>query len=146
MMRILLVTPSLPYPPAWGFAMRVFQLIRELSLRQDVSVLAYAGPDDPYAVPVLRQLGTRVYTVARPAAHSGSKRLAQVASLLSPVSYQRRGHASEAMQSAIDQLLSREQFDIVQVESSQMAGFDFGDHTSVVLDEHNIEYELLWRV
>ena len=28
--RILLVTPSLPYPPMWGFNIRVFSILQEL--------------------------------------------------------------------------------------------------------------------
>ena len=50
------------------------------------------------------------------------------------------------MQAALDRLLAEEPFDIIQVESSQMAGFDFDGQAAVLLDEHNIEYELLYRM
>jgi len=50
------------------------------------------------------------------------------------------------MQEAIDMILASRRFDIVQVESSQMAEFNFGSQALIVLDEHNIEYELLHRM
>jgi glycosyltransferase involved in cell wall biosynthesis len=56
-----------------------------------------------------------------------------------------RGFRSTAMQAAIDHLLSAERFDVVLVEHSQMALFDFPAGPAVVVHEHNIEYELLLR-
>jgi glycosyltransferase involved in cell wall biosynthesis len=53
---------------------------------------------------------------------------------------------SAAMQKKLTDLMSGEGFDIVQIESSQMAGFVFDERTVRVLDEHNIEYELLQRM
>ena len=50
------------------------------------------------------------------------------------------------MQAAIDSLLAERRFDIVQIESSQMACFRLRTGARVVLDEHNIEYELLGRM
>jgi glycosyltransferase involved in cell wall biosynthesis len=50
------------------------------------------------------------------------------------------------MQTVLDRLLTTEGFDIVQVESTQMSVFDFGPRATVLLDEHNIEYELLYRM
>jgi glycosyltransferase involved in cell wall biosynthesis len=37
-------------------------------------------------------------------------------------------------------------FDVIQVESSQMCSYDFPAGVPLVLDEHNIEYELLARM
>lgn len=50
------------------------------------------------------------------------------------------------MQTAIDELLSSRPFDIIQVESSQLCGFRYESGGALVLDEHNIEYELLQRM
>src|SRR5688572_28977679 len=49
------------------------------------------------------------------------------------------------MQQRLTQLTADEQFDVIQVESSQLACFDFPAGPVLVLDEHNIEYELLYR-
>jgi glycosyltransferase involved in cell wall biosynthesis len=48
------------------------------------------------------------------------------------------------MQARLTQVLREGAYDFVQVESSAMASFDFGS-TPIVLDEHNLEYELLRR-
>src|SRR5258708_18012947 len=40
---ILIVTPSWPYPPTWGFAMRVYHLAKQLSTLHRVSLLTYGG-------------------------------------------------------------------------------------------------------
>jgi glycosyltransferase involved in cell wall biosynthesis len=50
------------------------------------------------------------------------------------------------MQDAIDSLLAERPFDIVQIESTQMTCFRLRTDARVVLDEHNVEYELLRRM
>jgi len=52
---------------------------------------------------------------------------------------------SHRMQEAIDSVLAKERFDVVQVESSVMAGYRFPADVTIILDEHNLEYELLER-
>ena len=149
-LRILLLTPSLPYPPIWGFGIRVYQLVRELSRRHHVTLLAYSRENETPAaeaenVAALRAVGAAVHLVPPPRP-VGGKRAAQAFSLLSPRSYQTSAHRSPAMQEAVTRLLAGSAFDLVQVESSQMAGFDFGGRVPLVLDEHNLEYELLHRL
>jgi glycosyltransferase involved in cell wall biosynthesis len=65
--------------------------------------------------------------------------------MLSRRSFQRASLSSAAMQATLDAVLAANDFDIVQVESSQMCGFNFGPRATIILDEHNIEYELLYR-
>jgi glycosyltransferase involved in cell wall biosynthesis len=75
-----------------------------------------------------------------------AKRRGQMASLLSPVSFQRRNLTSPAMQRKLDELCAAYDYDVIQVESSQLAGYRFDPRAAFVLDEHNIEYELLYRM
>jgi glycosyltransferase involved in cell wall biosynthesis len=72
------------------------------------------------------------------------KRCLQAKSTLSRRSFHMHRLITARMQAALSKLLRDGTYDLVQVESSSMAGFDFGD-TPVVLDEHNLEYELLHR-
>ena len=143
-MNILLLTPSLPYPPIWGFGIRVYQLIRELSRRHQVTLLTY-GEEPSEAVEVMRRLCADVQIVPPPQEFAG-KRGAQLLSLFSPRSFQTSSLSSSAMQEAVTRLLQQQKFDLIQVESSQMAGFDFGTEVPMILDEHNLEYELLYRL
>jgi sugar transferase (PEP-CTERM/EpsH1 system associated) len=145
-LRILIFTPSLPYPPIWGFGIRVYQFIRLLAQRHNVSLLTYEEPGEADKVAAIQQLGATVHTVPRARETDPSKRLDQLLSVFSRRSYQRRNLHSSAMQAKLDELTSREPYDIIQIESSQLAGFAFDARSVRVVDEHNIEYELLYRM
>src|SRR5579864_947152 len=97
-LRILIVTHSLPYPQIWGFGIRVYQVIKHLAERHDVSVIAYARPDEQDSVAALSETGAKIYPVLRENPSVAAKRQAQFTSLFSPTSFQRRGLESAAMQ------------------------------------------------
>jgi len=145
-MKILMMSPWLPYPPNWGFAKRVFHVLEVLGRRHELTLLSYTAPDDdPEAVAVLRQHCTAVHTVPAPSFALG-KRAAQAMSVFSPRSFQRQTIHSAAMQAKLDALSAATAFDVIHVESSQLAGFRFDPRPRLVLDEHNIEYELYYRM
>jgi glycosyltransferase involved in cell wall biosynthesis len=123
----------------------VYQFVRLLACRHSVSLLTYGDQDEAEKVAAIKTLGVAVHIVPRTET-SKSKRLSQLSSLFSKVSYQRRSLHSPGMQERLDELLSREHFDVIQVESSQLGGLEFNSRTVLVLDEHNIEYELLHRM
>jgi sugar transferase (PEP-CTERM/EpsH1 system associated) len=144
-LRVLIVTPSLPYPLIWGFGIRVYHMIKYLAERHDVTVLAYAGPNDQQNVAALKETGATIEPVYRDEASTRAKRHAQLTSLLSASSFQWQSLESTAMQAAIDRVLAAQEFDVIQVESSQMTGFEYRSSAAILVDEHNIEYELLYR-
>src|SRR5438309_1732948 len=133
-LNVLLLTPSLPYPPNWGFGMRVYQLARHLAARNSVTLLCYAEAGSDRQIAALRADGVQVYTVPPPPrAQDHRKRAGQLQSLTSLRSFQSSNLHSVAMQAAIERILASQRFDVVQVESSQMAGFNFGSQPIVVL-------------
>jgi len=142
--RILLICPEPPAPPTWGFALRVYHLGRELARRHEVTLLTYDVGDESRDWRHLDEL-FRVRRVPAPASLR-SKRTRQLRSLLSRRSFHLGSLLSPAMQRALDELTSGERFDVIQVESSQMSGFDFPSGPVLVLDEHNVEHELMRRV
>lgn len=146
-LRILIVTP-LPYPLVWGFGIRVYKLIEQLSARHRVTLLTYAEPEAVAAALPLRSICAAVHAVPPPRLLGGRKRWSQVATLFSRSSFHGRYSRSQgaAMQAVLDRLLTEQAFDIVQVEASWMCGFDLRGHPTVLLVEHNIEYELLERI
>ena len=111
-----------------------------------MSLLTYEEPGEGDKVTALLKVCASVHTVPKRAETARHKRVAQLSSMFSRVSYQRRNLHSQALQDVLDGLTARERFDVIQVESSQMAGFDFDPRAVTVLDEHNIEYELLYRM
>jgi glycosyltransferase involved in cell wall biosynthesis len=145
-MRILIVSPELPYPPAWGFSIRVSQVLSLLAQRHSVTLLTYAKPGDGANVDALARMCNAVHTVLTGDALSNRKRRAQLMSLFSRRSFQGRYLYSNAMQRKLDELCAGPAFDIIQVESSQMMTFSFDPRSAVVVVEHDIVYELLNRI
>jgi len=140
------MSPGLPHPPIWGFGIRVNQFLRLLARRHEVTLLTYQEPEEEEKVAAVADLGVTVHTVPRPKSTEAGKRKAQLASIASTVSYQRRSLHSAAMQAKLDELTAQARFDVIQIESSQLGGFDFNSRAVLVVDEHNIEYELLYRM
>lgn len=146
--RILFLTPQLPYPPEQGAALRNYSLIRQVARRHTVSLLTFAphGPasDDPLlslchvlhtVPPPERSRRDRVHTLAL-------TRLPDMAERLQSVPF------AEALRD----LVTREQFDVLQVEGIEMAPYAhlvrgwLGDRSpALVFDDHNAEYVLQRR-
>ena len=145
-MRILIVSPVIPYPQSSGFTTRVYQLLRLLGLNHEVSLLAYATPGDVEHIAALKTICTAVHTVARAARTTGKTRWTQLSAMVSPVSYQRRSQYTDAMRQKLADLCAREPYDVIQVETSQLASFDFDRRSVLVVTEHDIVYELLYRM
>jgi polysaccharide biosynthesis protein PslH len=142
-MNLLALTPYIPYPPNFGGSVRIYHLIRQLSRRHRVHLLSFreeVGAGDPLGLePFCRSITLIPRRV-------GDKRLQQLTSLLSPHSFQWRFHYTKTMQEALNRLVSEQAIDLILVEFSQMAGFRFPAGVPVVLDEHNVEFDLLERM
>jgi len=145
-MRVLIVTPTVPWPPNWGFGIRVYQFIRHLTRHHEVSVLCYAQPGDEPKADALRAECHAVHTVPSPISSDRAKRIAQLGSLFRRQSYQTASVGTPAMSACAAQLFAAERFDVIEFESSQMSSLPVPDDVVTVVDEHNIEYELLHRM
>jgi glycosyltransferase involved in cell wall biosynthesis len=145
-MKVLVVAPWLPYPPhSWGAAMRCYEILRVLAERHDVNLLAYAGADQAASAAALEEMGIGVTTVDVPPME-GHKRLAQAGSLLTTTSFEVLRVRSRKMQAAIDAAASALNPDVILVECSQMACFQFPATAALIVDEQNIEFELHRRL
>lgn len=144
-MNILIVSTQFPYPTRNGFTTRVYQLARQLAARHEVTLLSYASPEEEEGVAGLAtQMAVRA-VVRKPLSPMG-KRVAQALTIASRRAYYCREIHSAEMQAAIDDVCSREKFDVVQLESSFLCTFRFPRDTQLVIDEHNVEYELFQRM
>jgi polysaccharide biosynthesis protein PslH len=143
--NVLLVSTQFPYPPRSGFTTRVYQLARQLQNQHSVTLLSYAAPDQFDGVWSLGpELPARIVERREPTVRA--KRAAQGLSLALPGPYSCRDVFSDGMQEAIDELSAREHFDYVQLESSLLCTFRFPPGPRIVLDEHNVEYEVFQRM
>jgi glycosyltransferase involved in cell wall biosynthesis len=146
-LRILMLMAALPYPPIWGTGLRNYHLLRFLAQRHDVTLLTYATSWDPGAAKALSDLGVRTILEAQPGGFEGpAKRRRQLRSLMSRRSYHSAAIFSRSFQVTLDRQMADRPYDIIQVEQSTMSLFELSASPApVVLDEHNIEYEILRR-
>ncbi len=123
-MKILILSPYPPYPPHGGGTMRIYQLVRGLAARHDLTCLSFA-PDvaaEQALAPLQRVC--RVVTVRGPLARSLPRRA--WTTLVSPLPDMALRNTAPAYATALRALLATEQFDIVQAESIEMAGHLLG--------------------
>ena len=129
--------------------MRLYGLVSALAAFHQISVLTFVTrAESPVpALQGLRGLCERVVTVQndRLAVRGMSRRALQLGSALSPRSFRDLVHHRGSLQAAIGRMAEDATYDVVQVEHSFMAGYSFPAEAAVVLDEHNIEYEIPLR-
>jgi polysaccharide biosynthesis protein PslH len=145
-MQILIVSTRFPFPPRWGFATRVYQLARHLAKRDDVTLLSDADGVDDDQVDTLRAELPVVVVRRDHRAQVRSKRARQLTALVGGRSFHSREFLSGDLQNAVDRLGRERRFDVVQIESSLLGGLRFPSEPRLVLDEHNIEYEVFRRM
>lgn len=143
-MNVLVVSAHLPFPPRWGFGTRVYQLMRQIAARHDATLLCYAAPGDPNVERLRSEFPVEV--VERKPASVAGKRVEQLLSLTSRVPYDCRTSHSREMQRVIDRLCGEQRFDVIQLESTLLTLFDFPRDVPIVLDEHNVDYEVYARM
>ena len=143
-MRILFLTPQLPYPPHQGAALRNFNLIKNLARDHEIHILSFGDPaQDPG--PLIRYCAT-IRVIPFPRRRSVERmvttflsRHADMELRLRSVDFRRR----------LESLLQKEGFDIIQAEGLEMAQYlslaPRRGRPVPVFDDHNAEYVLQRR-
>ena len=152
-MKLLFLSPYLPDPPRSGAPRRVHGLLTALARRHDVSLLAFTAPGEGTgaAIQATKEYCTEVVTVQNDrvdralALDRKRKRGIQLRSLFGTRSYERLIYHHSAFQRTLDSLLSRGDFEVITAETVLMAGYNLPRGARLVLDEHNVEYDILWR-
>jgi polysaccharide biosynthesis protein PslH len=148
-MKILLVTPHLPYPPQQGAAIRNYHILRWLTRTHEVSLLTFA-PEGLIPKHLL-DLCASVRTVQTPPKRMMARRLRDLArSGLPDLALRLK---SNAMKTALRNWLALDRFDAVHVECLEttadwlalLEAMPPGDRPFTVFDNHNAEYLLQWR-
>jgi len=153
-MKILFVTPYLPSPPRFGAQRRLDGLMRGLAAaRHEVSLLSFVT-DDEYAEHSLQS--TKSYSQSVSTVRNDvlglnvrTKRLMQLRSLISPRSFEYDLCYDSRFQAEIKRQLGGTHYDVVQVEFCHLGIYDYSIRGTqkplLVLDEHNIEYDIIKR-
>ncbi len=149
-MKILILTPQLPYPPHQGTSLRNYHIIRGLATSHEISLLSFLESnqkDDAGSIGPLLDVCTAVYTIPVPA-RSTKKRLHQLVTTRRPDMEHRLN--STHFNIKLKQLLNTIQFDIVQIEGIELARVIdvirvVSPVSRIVFDDHNAETELQRR-
>jgi glycosyltransferase involved in cell wall biosynthesis len=151
-MKILFVAPYLPSPARFGGQRRMDGLMRGLARHHEVSILSFNSSDayTEESVEATQQYCKEVKTLPDLDPRSvAEKRRLQLRSLVSLHSFEHLQVSRRAdFQRLIDDQLAKEQYDVVQVEFANMASYRYparGKKPTLVLDEHNIEFDLQRR-
>lgn len=143
-MNVLIISPSIPYPPAFGGAIRVHGIAEGLRRAgHRITLLCFA--EDPAAAPPPELPDDVRLLVAPLPQRSKSARLRDLLTTRQPDIARRLYSASAAQM--LTELLERQQFDMVQFEGIEMAYFQpivarIQPTARRVLDQHNAEYAL----
>jgi len=150
-LSILYVSHMPASPPRFGAQARVHGLMTQLARRHDLTAVMLL--DDEFAAEECRRAMQayccEVVLVHNPHGWEGfAKRLLQLRSLASTRSFERLRVTVPALQRALDQVLRARRFDVVNLEFSFLGHCDLrqappGERLPpVVVDSHNIDYEL----
>jgi sugar transferase (PEP-CTERM/EpsH1 system associated) len=144
-MNLLMVSPHLP-SPSWGASTRSYHLLKALAREHTVSLIALtADTSDEAQDAALAEMKLKQF-IKLPLSNSlQSKRMQQVLSILRGRSRLLDAYRIEAVQQVLDDLFASDHYDLVLFESVFMVDYRLPEGTQVVIDQHNIEYELLQR-
>ena len=132
-LKVLLVSPFLPYPLSHGGAVRIFNLCRVLSRRLDFVLAAFRERDEFVHYDRLREVFGGIYIVDRDERPCGDERL--------PL--QVREYENCGMRALIGELAREWKPDILQIEYTQLARFrEAAPDVPAILVEHDLTFHL----
>lgn len=154
-MKILFLTPQLPYPPQKGTTLRNYNLIAHLaSEKYTLALLSFTGNDDPALsgmladrIAYLRRFCAHVETVSQPRRTQAQRAITTLSSLQPDMALRLQ---SSEFSAKLRRMLNEFQPDIVQFEGIEMARYlpevqSAACSPKTMLDDHNAEYVLQQR-
>jgi glycosyltransferase involved in cell wall biosynthesis len=132
-LKVLIVSPFLPYPLSHGGAVRIYNLCRELADRVDFTLIAMREVNDVIDYGKLHEVFREVYVVDKDERTSDDKSLpAQVSA-----------SESSSLRALIAQLSQKLLPDVIQIEYTHFAGFrDSAPGVPALLVEHDLTFSL----
>ncbi len=144
-MNILVLSSIIP-SPIWGAGSRNYYLLKALASQHSVSLLALGELDKEDVLKSVSHLEELVESVqVIPLPKVTSKRMHQLLDIVYKKPYRLRLMTVEAMQRAINELFAHNSYDLVLFESVLMSDYQLPQRVKVVIDQHNIEFELSLR-
>jgi glycosyltransferase involved in cell wall biosynthesis len=132
-LRVLIVSPFLPYPLSHGGAVRIYNLCRALAGRVDFILAAVHERNEEVHYRELHEIFQEAYVVDIDEPASADRRLPR----------QVRQHQSRSLRALIADLSRRWKPDLMQIEYTHMAAFrDSAPEVPAILVEHDLTLSL----
>jgi polysaccharide biosynthesis protein PslH len=150
-MKLLFLTPQLPYPPRQGTTLRNYHLIRRLAKTHTIHLFSFLAPGESLrADSPLHHLCQRIEMLPQPVRSLQRRALD---ALTSPLPDMALRLATPEAQATIQRMVDEEDYTIVQAEGIEMASYAMSlrqDNAAqalptFVFDDHNAEYLLQQR-
>lgn len=137
-MKILIVSSYLPYPLFSGGHVRLYNILKELAKKHEITLVCEKRKNQTEKdIEEVRKLCKQVITVERKKQWSINNILN---SGFSAYPFLLVGHKSKKMRQKIQELLKKEKFDLIHVETFYVMHNVPKTSLPLVLVEHNIEY------
>ncbi len=146
-MRILFLSPTLPYPLTDGGRIRVFNLLKQIARKNDVSLLALeTQPTDTDNIVNIEQLGIEVHLVQNDSTLPSISLNTIFSALFNrqPITVAR--YNVPAYRQKFTELLSSDTFDIVHYEMLHTAQFQTESDLPSVLSLQNVDSAIWHRL
>lgn len=143
-MRILQITPQLPYPPDSGGRVAMFNILRYLSRRHTMTLLSFVTEETEHHVDALKGFCERIIPVRH---RADASRFAMLANIASSRPYTIHKFASSEMADQVRHETASGQIDLVHMDHLHMAQYVHAVPLDmpVVLREHNVESVIMRR-
>ncbi len=144
-MKLLILTPQLPYPPHQGTTIRNYNIIACLAEHHDITLLSFGTPEELERAEPLKAACRRIEIASYPTRPMSQRVLTTFTTPQPDMALRLK---SAAMHSKFAALVQKEAFDVVQIEGIEMArywmmsGANSDNLPKLVFDDHNAEYVL----
>ena len=140
-MKILMVTPYVPYPPSSGGQIRTFNLLKHLSEKNEITLVAlYKNETEKNHYSYLKKFCKKIYLCQRPEKPWTIKTVLKTIFSLSPFLVVR--NFSEEATQVIKNLIDKENFDVIHAETFYVMPHIPKTKVPIVLVEQTIEYNV----
>lgn len=136
-----MVTPYVPYPPSSGGQIRTYNLLKYLSLNNEITLVAlYKNDEEKKYESYLKKYCKNIYLCKRPSSPWQFKNIFKTIFSSSPFLVVR--NYSDEAKTIINQLLSKEKIDVIHAETFYVMPHIPETKVPTVLVEQTIEYKV----
>jgi len=142
-MRVLMISPTSPWPPNMGSRIRIYNALKALSRSCDVTLVALVEDADRKEIDAVRPFCSALHIVEQP---SRSRPSVAIRSLFSRYPYRVVKFHNKDARELLSRLLASDSYDILWVHFLNMFShlpLALPQRTLTVLDQHNAD-ELMW--